>query len=426
MGRGLGRRLEALSPHQAAWMVAVVGALVYANSLWNGFAYDDVSIIVENETIQSWERLRSAVFAPYWPIVGGAELALWRPVTTGLFGLQYLLADGSPVPFHVVNVLVHAAASGVLVLLLAHLTSMTAAWVAGMVFAVHPVHTEAVANVVGQAEVVAGLAALLALLVHIRGGGRSGWGTALGVGALYVVGFGAKESAVTLLGLVFLVDAARERLGFREASGLPGATLAGLLRHAGRGRGHAGREGRRPRWAVHPAGGGRFPAAPGDPQDLDPRRGLDALRPTLGVPAGPVLGLHTQRHPRVAGLERHQRHRRHPGVGHSRRDLGSVAEAASGARREVGEAGGIRGPLVPGVHLTHLQHALPHRRHARRAYALPSVRRIGRRLWDGWWFGSPETVHVWRRPSSCSSSLPGRCGPGSGTRSGRATTPCSP
>lgn len=219
MGGGLGGWLERLTPGRAAWMVAAVGALVYANSLWNGFAYDDVSIIVENETIQSWERLRSAVFAPYWPIVGGAELALWRPVITGLFGLQYLLADGSPFPFHFVNVVVHAAASGVLVLLLAHLTSVAAAWVAGMVFAVHPVHTEAVANVVGQAEVVAGLAVLLALLVHLRGGPRSAWGTALGVGALYVVGFGAKESAITLLGLVFLVDAARERLGFRELPG---------------------------------------------------------------------------------------------------------------------------------------------------------------------------------------------------------------
>jgi hypothetical protein len=200
-------------------IVAALGAVVYANSLSNGFAYDDVSIIVENESIQSWERLRSAIFAPYWPIVGGAELALWRPVTTGLFGLQYLVADGSPVPFHLVNVLLHAAASGALVLLLAHLTSVAAAWVAGLVFAVHPVHTEAVANVVGQAELMAALAALLALLVHARGGHRSTWGTALGVGALYAVGFGAKESAITLLGLVFLMDAARERLGFAELPG---------------------------------------------------------------------------------------------------------------------------------------------------------------------------------------------------------------
>ncbi len=208
--------LRALTLRRAVLIVVGVAVVVFANSLLNGFAYDDVSIIERNPTIQSWDRLPGALLAPYWPGPAGPELALWRPVTTGLFGLQYLIGGGSPLPFHLVNVALHAAVSGLLVLVLARLMTLGIAFVAGLVFAVHPVHTEAVANVVGQAEITAALAVLAALAIHLGSGPRTGWRRALAVGVLYAVGFGAKEGAVTLAGLVFLVDAAQERIGFRE------------------------------------------------------------------------------------------------------------------------------------------------------------------------------------------------------------------
>ncbi|MEX2467739.1 MAG: hypothetical protein WD995_12585 [Gemmatimonadota bacterium] len=201
---------------QAVVLVAVVAALVYANSLGNGFAYDDVPIVEDNATITSFDRLAQAVVSPYWPIPAGADLALWRPVTTGVLGLQYIAGGGSPLPFHITNVLLHAAASGLLVLLLAHLMSLPAALVAGLVFAVHPVHTEAVANVVGVAELISTVAVLGACMLHLQGGERSRWGRSLLIGLLFLIGFGAKEGAITLLGLIFLVDAARERLSFRD------------------------------------------------------------------------------------------------------------------------------------------------------------------------------------------------------------------
>jgi tetratricopeptide (TPR) repeat protein len=88
--------------------------------------------------------------------------------------------------------------------------------VAGLVFAVHPVHVEAVANVVGMAEILSCVAILLACLVHVRGPAVSSWPRALAVGVLYALAFGAKESGVTLPGLILLLDAARQRLGFAD------------------------------------------------------------------------------------------------------------------------------------------------------------------------------------------------------------------
>jgi protein O-mannosyl-transferase len=200
----------------AAVVVGLLAALVYANSLRNGFAYDDVHIIVNNRAIQSLETLPGALTQPYWPDVYGRELGLWRPLTTGVFGLMHVVGGGSPLVFHAANVLAHAAASVLVLLLCAALMPLLPSLLAGLLFAVHPVHVEAVANAVGLAELLSAVVMLTACLVHVRGPERSGWGHAFTLGALYAVAFGVKESGVTLPALIFLVDAARRRVALDD------------------------------------------------------------------------------------------------------------------------------------------------------------------------------------------------------------------
>ncbi len=220
-------------------LVALAGALVYAGSLGNGFAFDDVHIVSTNTAIQSPSSLPGALLRPYWPGDYGRDLGLWRPTTTALLGIQHILGGGSALVFHAVNVLGHVLASVLVLLLLAELMPLAGAFAAALVFAAHPVHVEAVANVVGLAEVASTAAILGACLVHVRAGPVTGWRPALAVGVLYVLGFGAKESAVTLPGLIFLLDAARSRIGFAEvpayvrdrwrAYGVMGVAAVGML-----------------------------------------------------------------------------------------------------------------------------------------------------------------------------------------------------
>ncbi|MCG6954798.1 MAG: hypothetical protein LJF04_02305 [Gemmatimonadetes bacterium] len=204
------------SPRCAAVIVGAVAALVYANSLTNDFAYDDLHIITENTEIHQLGNLPHALTQPYWPGDYGRQLGLWRPVTTGLLGLQYAVSGKNATLYHVFNVVLNALVASIVVLLLAELMSTPAAFVGGLVFAVHPLHTEAVANVIGVAELLPAFLLGLACLVHLRGPERTGWGRALLIGLLYGLAFGAKESAVTLPGILFLLDAARTRLGFRD------------------------------------------------------------------------------------------------------------------------------------------------------------------------------------------------------------------
>jgi protein O-mannosyl-transferase len=207
------------SVRAAAVLAGALAALVYANSLTNEFAYDDLHIITENTGIHALESVPGALLAPYWPDRYGRQLGLWRPTTTLVLGLQYAVAGENPTLYHVVNVVAHALATVLVVLLLAELLSLPAAFAAGLLFAVHPVHTEAVANVIGIAEILPAIFYLLACLVHLRGPRETGWLRALGIGVLYALAFGGKESAVTLPGALFLLDAARSRLGFAELPG---------------------------------------------------------------------------------------------------------------------------------------------------------------------------------------------------------------
>ncbi|MGI9626636.1 MAG: hypothetical protein ACR2QM_07365, partial [Longimicrobiales bacterium] len=152
----------------AAILCASVSVLASANTLDNDFTYDDRSIVLENESIHALGALPGTVLKPYWPNAYGKEQGLWRPVTTLAFGVQWALWDGAPVGFHAVNVLMNALAVALVVILLAHLMPLGAALVGGLVFAVHPVHVEAVANVVGFAEILSASLYLAACILVLR------------------------------------------------------------------------------------------------------------------------------------------------------------------------------------------------------------------------------------------------------------------
>lgn len=204
------------STRSAAVLVAAVAALSFANSFSNDFAYDDLHIIAENSDIQSLETLPGALWRPYWPSRYGRELGLWRPLITGTYGLQWALWGNNPVGFHAVNVVAHATFTVLVLLLLSRLMPLPGAFAGALLFAVHPVHVEAVANIVGLAEILAAGFFVAACLVHGSAGARIGPGRVLAIAGLYALAFLTKESAVTLPAVLVLLDAARKELRWRD------------------------------------------------------------------------------------------------------------------------------------------------------------------------------------------------------------------
>ena len=153
------------------WALAAgIAALALAASwvgLRNGFTYDDVFIVQSNEKIRNlanWWRLFGQ---SYWPAHWGADG--YRPFTMLAFMLEWAAAGGKPWFFHAVNLALYAG-SAVLVFFLARTClPVAAAVLAGALFAVHPLHVEAVASVVGQAELLVAVFALSAVTIYVNG-----------------------------------------------------------------------------------------------------------------------------------------------------------------------------------------------------------------------------------------------------------------
>lgn len=194
---------------KGAWPLAVAAAafLVNAGALRNGFALDDLPLVRDNSAIASLSGALRLFVRPYWD-VPGESYGLYRPLTTLSFSVNRAVAGAAPLGFHVGNLLLHAAASALAWFALRRAGTRYGTALAGaLLFAVHPVHVEAVANVAGRSEILAGAFALAAWLAHRRwvdGVGRPGrWAAA--AGGAYLAAVLSKEGAV-LAPLLFLAD----------------------------------------------------------------------------------------------------------------------------------------------------------------------------------------------------------------------------
>ena len=166
--------------------VAACAVLVFAGALWNGFALDDVAIIMNNPLVRSGRGLWQAFVEPYWPPDFGGQM--YRPIPIATYSLDALL--GQPWWFHGVNLLWHAGAAAAVAWLALRLAGSRAALAAGIIFAVHPVHVEAVANVVGRAELMATLFAVLCVYATVTHR-HPAWSA-----AAFAAGLLCKENAV--------------------------------------------------------------------------------------------------------------------------------------------------------------------------------------------------------------------------------------
>ena len=187
--------------HLAIGAAVTLAILAYVNALANGFVLDDGCVIVRNPLVTSPASAWRAFGSPYWPeAIGGGQ---YRPLGIVSFALDWLVSGGDPRWFHAMNVVWHAVATLLVGLLAAELLAPAAAGIAATLFALHPVHVEAVSNVVGRLEPMAATFVLAALLMHRRS-------NLLGV-LFFALALLSKESAIVLIGLVAANDFILER-----------------------------------------------------------------------------------------------------------------------------------------------------------------------------------------------------------------------
>lgn len=186
-------------------------AIAYANSFSAALLFDSGALTIDDPRVHAMttENVARILTSNYW----GDRFAsgLYRPVTTLTYMANYAANGETRTGYHVVNFLLHAVA-----VLLAYGVAcvvMGAAWPAfftALLWAVHPLGTEAVTNVAGRPDLLAAVAVFGGFLVY-QGLSRQQdqIGKLIRMLALFAVsilGVFSKESAVVLLGMVLLYD----------------------------------------------------------------------------------------------------------------------------------------------------------------------------------------------------------------------------
>jgi hypothetical protein len=182
-------------------VTAAVAVLIYGNAFANGFVLDDGGVVLRNPLVTTGGSAWRAFGLPYWPeTIGGGQ---YRPLGIVSFAVDWLVSGGDARWFHIVNVLWHALATVLVWTLAAELLAPAAAAITALLFAVHPVHVEAVSNVVGRLEPMSAVFVLGALVAHRRGS----WAAP----TLFALGLLSKESAIVFLALAVANDYMLER-----------------------------------------------------------------------------------------------------------------------------------------------------------------------------------------------------------------------
>ena len=202
----------------AAPLIAFLAVASSIVGIVNQFTYDDRNIVELNPVMHdshAWARL---FVSSYWPRNWGGDG--YRPITILAFKIEYAIGHGSPIVFHAANILLAALASLLVFFVARRLLPVWAAWITAAVFAVHPVHVEAVANVVGQSELLVACAILAATSLYLRDRLRGPLqpATAAQIFVLYAVACFAKEHGIVLPGILGMAEliVVRDETPWRE------------------------------------------------------------------------------------------------------------------------------------------------------------------------------------------------------------------
>lgn len=189
-------------------LLLIAVAAAYATSFAGAFQFDDYNVIVNNPVVHSWP----ALFAD---LTRGI-----RPLLKFTYTLNWTLGSGTPWPFHLFNVAVHGANALFVYTLCKRVISGSGfpsekevewgAFGAALLFAVHPVQTEAVTYICGRSTSLMAFFYLGSFLAYVKGvADERRWFIWLVSPLLFVMAMTVKETAVTLPAALLLWEMSR-------------------------------------------------------------------------------------------------------------------------------------------------------------------------------------------------------------------------
>jgi tetratricopeptide (TPR) repeat protein len=161
------------------FILLLVSFAVYLNALFGAFVYDDMLQIVKNPWIRDIRNIPVIFSKSVWSFLPGRDVDnYYRPLMHIVYMLNYYLFGLNPWGFHLVNILFHCGATVLVFLLIRRflteqgvttsLVYLSPAFIAAVLFAVHPIHTEAVTWIAGLPDVSFTFFYLLSFYCYVR------------------------------------------------------------------------------------------------------------------------------------------------------------------------------------------------------------------------------------------------------------------
>jgi len=147
-------------------LLIAVPIIAYTNSLQNTFVYDDVFTITDNYFIRNWGNFPVFFTDDYFKYSGEVT---YRPVVTFSYFIDYSIWHLNPVGFHLTNILLHAVNVVLVYLLVSAVSrSRTASFLTSILFALHPILTEAVNGISYREDLLTTTFFLSSILLFIQ------------------------------------------------------------------------------------------------------------------------------------------------------------------------------------------------------------------------------------------------------------------
>jgi tetratricopeptide (TPR) repeat protein len=184
--------------------------LPYLNILINGFVYDDDAQVIQNPYVRSFRYLKEIFTTNVWSFSGVVVSNYYRPVMTLGYLVCYKLFGMQAYGFHLVSLLLHVLVVCLVFVLTERLTgNRVCAFVAGALFALHPVHTESVAWIAAVTDLEVTFFYLLTFGIFLavaRPGGRRSEPLVAAMGVTFLLALFSKEQAMTLPALATVYE----------------------------------------------------------------------------------------------------------------------------------------------------------------------------------------------------------------------------
>lgn len=154
--------------NRIVFLIFLLVITVYANSLNNSFVWDDKALVTKNSLIKNWHNLPK-FFTTHLYYGSGHNSDFYRPFQQLSLFLDYSVWGLNPLGFHITNIILHALNAVLIYLFLELLFKRREIpLISALLFAIHPIHTQAVTYIAGRADLLALGFLLLAMLMFIK------------------------------------------------------------------------------------------------------------------------------------------------------------------------------------------------------------------------------------------------------------------